>query len=55
MGFSKKPFDRKFSPTEENASTSTLSLRRNIMKKEQREFYDLEGLWGEMNLTDALS
>ncbi|GIS48462.1 MAG: hypothetical protein Ct9H90mP22_0500 [Gammaproteobacteria bacterium] len=27
----------------------------NIMKKEQREFYDLEGLWGEMNLTDALS
>ncbi len=27
----------------------------NIMKKEQREFYDLEGLWGEINLTDALS
>ena len=31
------------------------SIVINIMKKEQREFYDLEGLWGEMNLTDALS
>ena len=31
------------------------SIVINIMKKEHREFYDLEGLWGEMNLTDALS
>lgn len=25
----------------------------NIMKKEEREFYDLEGLWGEKTLLDA--
>ena len=25
----------------------------NIMKKEEREFYDLEGLWGEKTLLDV--
>ena len=30
------------------------SIVINIMKKEEREFYDLEGLWGEKTLLDAL-
>ncbi|MDC3113989.1 MAG: ribosome silencing factor [Gammaproteobacteria bacterium] len=29
------------------------SIVINIMKKEEREFYDLEGLWGEKTLLDA--
>tara|TARA_Y100001935_G_scaffold219005_1_gene192045 strand:+ start:105 stop:377 length:273 start_codon:yes stop_codon:yes gene_type:complete len=24
----------------------------NIMKKDERDFYDLEGLWGEHNISD---
>ena len=29
------------------------SIVINIMKKEEREFYDLEGLWGEKTLLDV--
>lgn len=29
------------------------SIVINIMKREEREFYDLEGLWGEKTLLDA--
>ena len=29
------------------------SIVINIMKKEERELYDLEGLWGEKTLLDA--
>ena len=29
------------------------SIVINIMKKDEREFYDLEGLWGEKTLLDA--
>ena len=29
------------------------SIVINIMKKDEREFYDLEGLWGEKTLSDA--